>query len=54
MIPMSEVTYDGFSWRYADWSFDESDRDIAFAESAIEAWTAWRDYLEADMLRGQL
>lgn len=36
------------------WTYDESDRDLNDIDDAIEAWTIWRDYVQADMLKGQL
>jgi len=35
-------------YRVGDWSFESSeDADIRYAEEAIYAWIAWRDFLAA-------
>jgi len=36
------------------WTFENEDKDISYIDDAIEAWTAWREYVVADMMRGQL
>lgn len=27
------------------WTFDESDRDLSYIDSAIQAWTEWREFV---------
>lgn len=31
------------------WSFDEENMDIPYIDSAIAAWTAWREYVAASI-----
>ena len=45
---MSEVTYNGHFYEVGGWSFDESDKDIAYVESALYAWSRWLDYVKAE------
>ena len=32
-------------YRVGDWSFDDEDKDLAYIDGAIAAWTAWREYV---------
>ena len=34
-------------YKAGDWSFETDDEDIEYAESAIYAWIAWKNYLES-------
>lgn len=49
----TDVTYNG-SFYTVDtpdgntWSFDEEDKDIAYIESALYAWSRWLDYVKAE------
>jgi hypothetical protein len=45
---MNEVTYNGHFYEVGGWSFDESDKDIAYIDQALEAWSRWRDYVVAE------
>lgn len=33
-------------YRVGEWCFDEEDKDLAYIDSAIAAWTAWREYVK--------
>lgn len=49
---MSEVTYNGYWYEVGGWSFDEKDRDLAYIDQALEAWSRWRDFVEANQDAG--
>lgn len=42
----TDVTYNGAFYTVGDWSFDESDRDIAYIEKALNAWSRWYDWVK--------
>lgn len=42
----TDVTYNGTFYTVGNWSFDESDRDLAFIESALESWSRWYDWVK--------
>ena len=31
------------------WSFDDEDKDLRYIDSAIAAWSAWRDYVAKEI-----
>lgn len=43
-----EVIDTGYDYRVGEWSFDESDKNLAYIDSAIDAWIAWRDYVKRE------
>ena len=56
---MNDVEYNGDFYTVtlpngATWTFDETDKDLNDIEDAIQAWQIWRNYVQTDMLRGQL
>lgn len=51
MVAEEHVTFNG-SWFRVNapngqtWTFDESDMDLAYIESALYAWSRWYDYVK--------
>lgn len=49
----TDVVYNGLWYTVTTpdggtWSFDEEDKDIAYIESALYAWSRWLDYVKAE------
>lgn len=41
-------------YNVGDWSFDEEDKELAYIDKAIEAWTVWRKYVAAEIASADL
>lgn len=48
MAEKLEVDNTGHYYRVGNWSFDEEDKNIAYIDEAIAAWTAWREYVQKE------
>lgn len=44
-----EVVREGTFHRVGDWTFEDGDMALGYIDSAIEAWTAWRKYVEKEI-----
>lgn len=51
MVTEEHVTFNGSWYRVTapngqTWTFDESDMDLAYIESALYAWSRWYDFVK--------
>lgn len=49
----TDVIYNGLWYQVStpsgdSWTFDEEDKDIAYIESALYAWSRWLDYVRSE------
>ena len=43
----ADVKFNGRFYTVGGWTFDESDKDLAYIDAALEAWGRWRDFVKA-------
>lgn len=42
----ADVKFNGRFYTVGGWTFDEDDKDLAYVDAALEAWSRWRDFVE--------